>query len=131
LRQGIFVACDLRNHGGDRRIQCELLVVDEVATHPPEIDSTKEIRNIEIENIAAPTMVRCIRNDRAIFLEAVRHNLSNWMSRFYIAQAKGQKVRQASLQELQHWLRCMNLPNAAALFRYLKGSVERLGFDLI
>jgi len=45
-----FVACNLRNDGRYRGIECEMLVFDEEATHAPEVDTGKEILDIRVEH---------------------------------------------------------------------------------
>ncbi len=56
LRERVLEARDLRDDRRDLLIELEVVVVNEEAAHPPEIEAREEVLEVEIEDIA-PALV--------------------------------------------------------------------------
>ena len=86
------MARNLRNNSSDIWCEAEMLVGDEVAADSTEIDSAKEVFQIEVQHESLPTMNSGIRQDRVFLPKAVRQVSLNVQYRLNLAFALLKKV---------------------------------------
>ena len=119
LRERFFIASDLRQNGRHLWLQREVLVLQEESTHPPEVDRSKEVFEVEIEDKSFVAMSSCVRDDRALAFETMRNPIrmlvviASLVRLVDLVNAVLKHVGKPSLQKLEFVHRRGDLPNAS------------------
>lgn len=72
LWQRVLITGNLGEHSRHVRVQREVPVLNEEATHAPKVYRSKEVLKVDVKHISPLAVFRCVSDDRAVTLETVR-----------------------------------------------------------
>lgn len=121
------MACDLRDDGCDVSMQLKISVSYEKSANPAKVDGSKEVREVEIQNVALAPVHVCVSEDGSSLLESVGNGVfdAQFLLNFFLTRL--QQFGQLSLHKLQLRGRCVNRPLPTRALGDVEGAVLSCG----